>query len=429
MPPIFVAAIGAAIHHRREFQALQQKKREKKSQHIRQQNTLEENAVLEIILNQTAYFPGETVEGIVTFYLKKDLTNNKQAKLLLHIKGMMQYQESEIESRSFDKNSAYPDTSVHQHIFYNHRFLLAEEDRKFERGVYVIPFTFKLHDKLPRTIKIVENDINFQCFYKIVAFWQIDEENKLKFLVELPILQKPPLLVMNSLTSKFSSDYRKEFCCFGKSSKTLTLELFASTNILKSNEEFQGFCKVKMDNISLKTLFFKKLEIKIIRLLRIQFKGIEKKLIQTDVLKKIIFITSKNTTQINPDTLKIEFKFQNIGIFSASTENKYMKLAYVMSAKPSGLNMFEKERNALVNNQGYLFFSSLSDQVMLAKIEEDKKNEKNAMETNELLGKSCLPEMEKKKSTKLEKLELVANLEENLREILEKEEGLEGEDN
>ena len=412
-----IAAIGAAVLHHRDYSEKQERKKVPKPRHS---ILLEEYAELEVIVNKPGYFPGEIVKGLVNFRLMKKLPNNKKAKLMLKIKGMMIYFQTEKEIKEKNKNQAFPEKKVHQHIFYNHLYdvMLEEGASNYTLGTYVLPFEFKLHEKLPRTIKLAENDVNFTCFYMITAFWQIDKTQKIKYPLDLLILQKTPMLVMNQLSSKLNSEYRKEVCCMKKKMKNLNIEIYASSNILK-NSDFPCFCKLKMENIQLKTLFFNKLEVKIIRLLKIEFRGIEKKFIETEVYQSIIDLTGKNTQILNPDTLKVDFLLRNLELPAASVENRYMRLVYVMTVKPAGLKRFEYERKAIVQNEAYLYFISNSDENLIQGRSNSLINEDNGDEVMMMLSK--MPEIEKKESKKLEKMELVANLEKDLKGMLEEE--------
>lgn len=419
--------VGALGVHRHIHQIYQQKLKEKEIKKAPQKqikNSLEELASLEILLNQNAYHPGETIQGVVNYFVKKDITDKKPSKLVLHIKGFMVfYEKNEINNIKVTKTQSIQEpvgSDVHQHIFYNHRFVLSEtnEDEPIEMGIYSFPFDFQLHKKLPRTLKINDEHINFLCFYKIGVFWQRSSHEKLKSIVDLSIIQEPPLLIMNFLASKSSSEFQKEVCCFTKPKKAITLEVFASENIIKENEMFPAFCKLKMANISLNSLFFTKLEITIVRLVRLHFKGVEKKFFQTILAKEIIEITKNNTEQTDPDTLKVAFSFKGMKLPSVSINNKYIRVAYLLKAKPAGLHWFHKEKYFSVNNQSYLYFLPHEEEATIKKMADMKKildSENKILEQSSLLASTQSPLKSSKKQ------ELFADLEKELRELLEKE--------
>lgn len=419
-----VGALGVHRHIHQIYQQKQKEKEIKKAPQKKIKNPLEDLASLEILLNQNAYYPGETIQGVVNHFVKKDIIDKKASKLILHVKGFMVfYEKTEINKIKVSKSQSTQEpvgSDVHQHIFYNHRFVLNEtnDDEPIEMGIYSFPFDFQLHKKLPRTLKINDDHINFLCFYKIGAFWQRSSHEKLKTFVDLSIIQEPPLLIMNFLASKSSSEFQKEFCCFTKPKKTIALEVFASENIVKENESFPAFCKLKMENISLNSLFFKKLEITILRLVRLHFKGVEKKFFQTILAQEIIEITKNNTDQTDPDTLKVSFSLKGMKLPSVSINNKYIRVAYLLKAKPAGLPWFQKEKSFSVNNQSHLYFLPHEEEVTIKKMTDMKNildNENKILEQSSLITSTQSPLKTSKKQ------ELYADLEKELRELLEKE--------
>ena len=424
MPGVF----GMALMNSNKYKANLQQKQTQKACKIKKKKTLSDFASLEVILEHKEYFPGDKVQGIVCFLAKKDIPFVLVAKLMLHVKGMLIYQESEtVNKESFTKNTTVPETEeplVYQHIFYNHRFELEEGIPGFEKGLYSIPFSFTLHDKVPISINLVDDDINFVCYYKISAYWQKENEQKLKFSINLPVVQKPPQMLMNLLVSKSEIEFRKQFCCFAKDQKTLNIELFASNNIIKQNDELKGFCKLKMPNINLETLFFQSLEIKIMRICRIEFRGMKKKFAQTEVYKQVFKLTKQNTEQTTPESLKFDFRFNEFQLPSVSTTNKYMKLVYVMIASPMGFKCFWKEIKKKVKNEGYLHLVNMGNEMLIKKIEGNKENEDDDFDADELFKRSTLSHSQEANGIKpkvMQMYDLKAELEENLRIALEKE--------
>lgn len=365
--------IGALAMHRYrhpEYQALLQKKHEKRSQKSKPVPH-EPQVLLEILLSQKAYFPGSNVQGIVNLHLKSSDLN--ACKLVFQIKGMMVYKEKE---KSFNSVSSMAQASpineeaaVHMHIFYHHRFILEEAREGLESGFHIIPFEFKLHEKLPRTLKICDGDLDFECCYKLSVFWQKGDKEKVKFQIILPIIQRPPILVMNYMISKASGEFKRQICCFGGEKDKVGLELFVAGNLIRNDESLECFCKIKKENIRLEGLCFRKLEVVILRLISVNFKGIEKKFIKSEVFKQQITLNRENTKEIGPDTLKADFKLEGVNLSSISLENKYIRVNYVIIVKAAGFKSFFKEVENVVKNQGYLFFLGHKDEELLKELE------------------------------------------------------------
>lgn len=417
-----IAQIGRRYYNRNQYQAKLNEKQERKKNQIHKKKTLSDFAELEIVLERETYFPGEKVVGLISFKVIKDIPFAKKAKLTLHVKGELVYHQGfksdtdKLKKSSSSVISPEEVDMVHDHIFYNHSYILDEGNVGFERGIYSLPFTFSLHKRLPVSLRIKDTGFDFVCQYKLSTFWRREgEEEKLKHTVPLMLAQRPPLQVVNSLVSKSESEFTRQICCFSKSTQTLQIELFASSNILKPNETFAAFCKLRMPNVTLQNLFFKKLEVKILRLCRIQM-GKGKKFVQTPVFRKEIELTQQNTEQTTPETLKIDIKLEDCKLPSVSTSNKYVKLVYVMTAKPAGLQRFQRETHAKVKNHGYLHLITMKDEELL-----NREVLAQEPDTALLLKKSLFSSEPGTAVKLLEGTELLAEIEQQLREELEKE--------
>ena len=93
-----------------------------------------------------------------------------------------------------------------------------------------------------------------------------------------------------------------------------------------------------------------------------------------------------------------------------------MKLVYVMTAKPAGLQRFQRETHAKVKNHGYLHLITMKDEELL-----NREVLAQEPDTDLLLKKSLFSSEPGTAVKLLEGTELLAEIEQQLREELEKE--------